>query len=142
MKSFYSGVSHTNQNLFVIFTKNASSPQHFPFGVPQVLSSKLYSAKQVLPEENASWNQTTDPKSPTLCEDQVGIWRTTDLCRHHVKLSLCMISAMCIMFLIIAYCHPVALKTCQKWWTIGRIGERGSGISVLVARHDNDDICI
>ena len=30
----------------------------------------------------------------------------------------------------------VALKTCQRRWTIGKIGERGSGISVLVARHD------
>ena len=36
----------------------------------------------------------------------------------------------------------VALKTCQKQWTIGRSGERGSGISVLVARHDDDDIYI
>ena len=33
----------------------------------------------------------------------------------------------------------VALRTCQKWWTIGRSGERGSGISVLAARHDDDD---
>ena len=27
----------------------------------------------------------------------------------------------------------------QKWWTIGRSGERGSGISVLAARHDDED---
>ena len=33
----------------------------------------------------------------------------------------------------------VALKTCQKRWMIGRSGERGSGISVLVAWHDDDD---
>ena len=33
----------------------------------------------------------------------------------------------------------VALKTCYKRWVIGRSGERGSGISVLVARHDDDD---
>ena len=35
----------------------------------------------------------------------------------------------------------VALKTCQRRWMIGRSGERGSGISVLAARHDdnNDD---
>ena len=33
----------------------------------------------------------------------------------------------------------VALKTCQKWWMIGRSGERGSGISVLTAQHDDDD---
>ena len=32
----------------------------------------------------------------------------------------------------------VALKTCQRRWMIGRSGERGSGISVLVARHDDD----
>ena len=32
----------------------------------------------------------------------------------------------------------VALKTCQKRWMIGRSGERGSGISVLTARHDDD----
>ena len=32
-----------------------------------------------------------------------------------------------------------ALKTCQRQWMIGRSGERGSGISVLVARHDDDD---
>ena len=36
----------------------------------------------------------------------------------------------------------VVLKTCQKRWMIWRSGERGSGISVLVARHDDDDtIC-
>ena len=33
----------------------------------------------------------------------------------------------------------VALRTYQKRWLIGRSGERGSGISVLVARHDDDD---
>ena len=33
----------------------------------------------------------------------------------------------------------VALETCQRRWTIGRSGERGSGISVLAARHDDDD---
>ena len=33
----------------------------------------------------------------------------------------------------------VALKTSQRRWTIGRSGERGSGISVLAARHDDDD---
>ena len=36
--------------------------------------------------------------------------------------------------------RDVALKTCQKRCMIGRSGERGSGISVLVARHDDDDI--
>ena len=35
--------------------------------------------------------------------------------------------------------RDVALKTCQRRWTIGRSGERGSGISVLAARHDDDD---
>ena len=35
--------------------------------------------------------------------------------------------------------RDVNLKTCQKRWMIGRSGERGSGISVLVARHDDDD---
>ena len=34
--------------------------------------------------------------------------------------------------------RDVALKTCQRQWTIGKSGERGSGISVLVA-HDDDD---
>ena len=33
----------------------------------------------------------------------------------------------------------VALKICQRRLTIGRSGERGSGISVLAARHDDDD---
>ena len=33
----------------------------------------------------------------------------------------------------------VTLNTCQKWWTIGRSGGRGSGISMLAARHDDDD---
>ena len=31
-----------------------------------------------------------------------------------------------------------ALKTCQRWWMIGRGGDRGSGISMLAARHDGD----
>ena len=35
--------------------------------------------------------------------------------------------------------QDVALKTCQKRWTIGRSGERGLGISVLAARQDDDD---
>ena len=35
--------------------------------------------------------------------------------------------------------RDVALTTCQKRWTIGRSGERGSEISVLVARQDDDD---
>ena len=34
--------------------------------------------------------------------------------------------------------RDVARKTCQKRWMIGRSGERGSGISVLTARHDDD----
>ena len=32
-------------------------------------------------------------------------------------------------------CSP---RTCQRQWTIGWSGERGSGISVLAARHDDD----
>ena len=35
--------------------------------------------------------------------------------------------------------QDVALKTCQRRWTIGRSGERGSGISVLAAWHDDED---
>ena len=35
--------------------------------------------------------------------------------------------------------RDVALKTSQRRWTIGRNGERGSGVSVLAARHDDDD---
>ena len=35
--------------------------------------------------------------------------------------------------------RDVTLKTCQRRWVIGRSGERGSGISVRVARHDDDD---
>ena len=37
--------------------------------------------------------------------------------------------------------RDVALKTCRRRWMIGRCGERGSGISVLEARHDDDDEC-
>ena len=35
--------------------------------------------------------------------------------------------------------RDVVLKTNLGRWTIGRSGERGSGISVLPARHDDDD---
>ena len=35
--------------------------------------------------------------------------------------------------------RDVTPKTCQRRWMIGRRGERGSGISVLAARHDDDD---
>ena len=35
--------------------------------------------------------------------------------------------------------RDVVLKTCQRRLMIGRSGERGSGISVLPARHDDDD---
>ena len=35
--------------------------------------------------------------------------------------------------------RDVAQKTSQRRSMIGRIGERVSGISVLMARHDDDD---
>ena len=35
--------------------------------------------------------------------------------------------------------QDVSLKTCQRRWMIGRIAERGSGIFVLAARHDDFD---
>ena len=35
--------------------------------------------------------------------------------------------------------RDVVLKTYLERWTIGRSGERGSGISVLPARYDDDD---
>ena len=35
--------------------------------------------------------------------------------------------------------QDVTLRTCQKRWTIEKGGRRGSGISVLAARHDGDD---
>ena len=35
--------------------------------------------------------------------------------------------------------RDVIQKTCQKRWTRGKSGKRGSGISVLPARHDDDD---
>ena len=35
--------------------------------------------------------------------------------------------------------RDVDLKTCQRRWTIGKSGERGAGISVPVARYDDDD---
>ena len=35
--------------------------------------------------------------------------------------------------------QDVSLKTCQRRWTIGRSGERGSGISLPVARHGDVD---
>ena len=38
--------------------------------------------------------------------------------------------------------QDVVLKTYLGRWTIGRSGERGSGISVLPTRYDDDDIYI
>ena len=35
----------------------------------------------------------------------------------------------------------VALKTCRKQWMMEKGGKSGSWISVLMARHDDDDIC-
>ena len=35
--------------------------------------------------------------------------------------------------------RDVALETCQRRWTVGRSGERWPGISMLAARHDDDD---
>ena len=36
----------------------------------------------------------------------------------------------------------VALRICWKQWTIGRCGERGSEISVLIVRHDDNQTLI
>ena len=38
--------------------------------------------------------------------------------------------------------RDVALKTCQRRWKIGRSGERGSEISVLVAWHEDGDVLL
>ena len=35
--------------------------------------------------------------------------------------------------------RDIVLRTCLRRWTIGKSGERESGISVLPARHDDDD---
>ncbi len=35
--------------------------------------------------------------------------------------------------------RDLALRTCRKQWTIARDGEKGSGISVLIARLNDDD---
>ena len=35
--------------------------------------------------------------------------------------------------------RDLALKTCRRRWTIGKSGEKGSGISMLAARHDDND---
>ena len=35
--------------------------------------------------------------------------------------------------------RDVVHKTCLRRWTIGKSSERGSGISVLPAQHDDDD---
>ncbi len=35
--------------------------------------------------------------------------------------------------------RDIFLKTSWKQWTIGRGGDRGSGIPVLMVRHDDDD---
>ena len=37
--------------------------------------------------------------------------------------------------------RDVALRICRKQWTIGSYGERGSGISMLIARHHDDCCC-
>ena len=38
--------------------------------------------------------------------------------------------------------QDVGLKTCRKQWTIGKSGEKGPGISVLMVGHDEDEIYI
>ena len=39
--------------------------------------------------------------------------------------------------------QDVALKTCRKQWTIEKGRKKGSKISVLMARHDDDDdMCV
>ena len=38
--------------------------------------------------------------------------------------------------------QDVALKTYQKQWTIERSGRRGSGISMLMARQDDDGVYV
>ena len=35
--------------------------------------------------------------------------------------------------------RSVALRTCRKRWTVGRGGERGSGVYVLMVLQDDDD---
>ena len=34
--------------------------------------------------------------------------------------------------------RDLTLRTCQKQWMIGKGGERGSGISMQIVRHDDE----
>ena len=48
---------------------------------------------------------------------------------------------LCIYVMnILCTFRDVVQKTCLRQWTIGKSGERGSGISVLPAWHDDDDV--
>ena len=62
---------------------------------------------------------------PAFARPCVGIHKSTSLMSSSLLLQQC---PACLV-----------LKTCLGRWTIGRSGERGSGISVLPARYDDDD---
>ena len=59
------------------------------------------------------------------------LWTTVDVQRQDDQLEPTYSSCVPI--------RDVALKICLEQWTIGRGGKRGSGISVLIAQHDDDD---
>ena len=76
---------------------------------------------------------------------------------YNIYINVCACGCMCVyfyvfvcvcfrvIFLVYIYIRDVrirdvALKTYQRQWTIGKSGERGSGISMLAAQHDDDDI--
>ena len=68
-------------------------------------------------------------------------------CIHYLTKAACTINIYIYIYIYDQHEHTfsnyvriqdVVLKTCLGRWTIGRSGERGSGISVLPARHDDD----
>ena len=84
---------------------------------------------------NKSWRQ--HPKKQQMYGHLPPITKTikNKRTRHSGEVGARASSSNCISLLI----RYVALRTCLNLWRIGRGGERGSGISVLMAWHDDDD---
>ena len=75
-------------------------------------------------------------------------WELSKYKQFHIYLSIYLFISICLSIYLSILTRPhdqnltqrdVSLNTCQRRWMIGRCGERGSGISVLAARHDDDD---
>ena len=107
----------------------------------QVLAATPHKTPTVRPPASyhENYSSYTNQTCRTLLEKQGRTHKWCTLMDPHIWPSKSRTTSTNKKFSNYVRIRDVAMKTCQRRWTIGRRGERGSGISMLETRQDDDD---